>query len=66
MRCHDLLRKLELSKNLLRERILFIERVQNERKATIESDIVNNNKENSRPKREAAIMVDVKRKYLEG
>ena len=66
MRCHDLLRKLELSKNLSGERILFIERVQNERKATIESDIVNNNKENSRPKREAAIMADVKRKYLEG
>ena len=59
MRCHDLLRKLELSKNLSRERILFIERVQNERKATIESD-------NPRPKREAAIMADVKRKYLEG
>ena len=47
-------------------RLYLIERVQNEPKATIESDIVNNNKENSRPKREAATMADLKRKYLEG
>ena len=46
-------------------RLYLIERVQNEPKATIESDIVNNNKENSKPKREAAIMADLKRKYLE-
>ena len=47
-------------------RLYLIERVQNEPKVTIESDIGNNNKENSKPKREAAIMVDLKRKYLEG
>ena len=48
-------------------RLLYlIERVQNEPKATIESEIVNNNKENSKGKREAAIMADLKRKYLEG
>ena len=46
------------------KRLCLIERVQNEPKATIESDIVNNNKEDSRPKREAAIMADLKRKYL--
>ena len=34
--------------------------------ATIETDIVNKNKENVRLKREAAYMVDLKRKYLEG
>ena len=34
-------------------RLYLIERVQNEPKATIENDIVNNNKENPRPKREA-------------
>ena len=44
-------------------RLYLIERrVQNEPKATIESDIVNNNKENSKPKREAAIIADLKRK----
>ena len=47
-------------------RLYLIEHVQNEPKSTIESDIVNNNKENSRPEREAAIMADLKRKYLEG
>ena len=47
-------------------RLYLIERVQNETKATIESDIVNNNKENSKPKQEAAIIADLKRKYLEG
>ena len=47
-------------------RLYLIERVQNKPKATIESDIVNNNKENSKPKREAAIIADLKRKYLEG
>ena len=46
--------------------LYLIERVQNEPKATIESDIVNNNEENSKPKRETAIMADLKRKYLEG
>ena len=46
-------------------RLYLIERVQNEPKATIESDIANNNNENSKPKREAAIMTDLKRKYLE-
>ena len=39
--------------------------MQNEPKATIESDIANNNNENSKPKREAAIMADLKRQYLE-
>ena len=43
-------------------RLYLIERVQNKPKATIESDIVNNNKENSKPKREAAIIADLKRK----
>ena len=48
-------------------RLYLIERVQNERKTTIESgDIGNNNKENSEPKREAGIMADLKRKYLDG
>ena len=47
-------------------RLYLIERVQNKPKATIESDIVNNNKENSKPKQEAAIIADLKRKYLEG
>ena len=46
-------------------RLYLIERVQNEPKATIESDIANNNKKNSKPKRETAIMTDLKRKYLE-
>ena len=46
-------------------RLYLIQRVQNKPKASIESDIVNNNKENSRPKTEAAIMPDLKRKYLE-
>ena len=45
-------------------RLYLIERVQNEPKATIESEIVNNNEENSKPKREAAIMADLKSKYL--
>ena len=47
-------------------RLYLIERVQNKPKATIESDIVNNNKENSKPKQEAAIIADLKRKYLGG
>ena len=47
-------------------RLHLIERVHNESMATIETDIVNNNKENVRLKREAANMVDLKRKYLEG
>ena len=46
-------------------RLYLVERVRNEPKATTESDIVNNYKENSKPKREAAIMADLKRKYLE-
>ena len=44
-------------------RLYLIERLQNE---PIESDIVNNIKGNSRPKREAAIMVDLKRQYIKG
>ena len=46
-------------------RLYLIQRIQNKPKASIESDIVNNNKENSRPKTEAAIIPDLKRKYLE-
>ena len=46
--------------------LYLIEQVQNKRKGTIESgDIVNNNKENSRPKIEALIMTNLKRNYLE-
>ena len=46
--------------------LYLIEQVQNKRKGTIESgDIVNNNKENSRPKMEALIMTNLKRNYLE-
>ena len=47
-------------------RLYLIERVQNEPKATIESDFINNNKENSKSKREAATIAGLKRKHLEG
>ena len=33
--------------------------------ATIESDVVSNNKGNSKPKREAAAIADLKMKYLD-